>query len=160
MRKIRLASAFVLLGLFASGARAGDDKKEEEEKEELKAPHGGVLLEVGEKVAHLELVRDEKEGTVTIYVLDAKAEKGVAIRNPPKINLTTKDGAKQVVTKAVEPDKEGLASRFEATDEALKTHALEGRIAVTIDGKKFNIDLPKEKHDHDHEEDHDHDHDK
>ncbi|MEK7466798.1 MAG: hypothetical protein AAB074_05215 [Planctomycetota bacterium] len=155
MLSSRLGMAVVVFACFASGIRAGDDKKEEKKEEEHKAPHGGVLLEVGEEVAHLELVRDEKEGKATIYVLDAKAEKGVAIKDAPKFNLTTKDGARQLVTNAVEPDKEGLASRFEATDEALKAHALDGRIAVTIDGKKYNIDLPKEEHDHDHD-DHDH----
>jgi hypothetical protein len=154
MREVRLALAAALLFTLASGVRAGDDKKEEEKEEEHKAPHGGVLLEVGEDVAHLELVRDEKEGKATIYVLDAKAEKGVAIKDAPKINLTTKDGAKQVLTKAVEPDKEGMASHFEAQDDSLKAHELSGRISVTIDGKKYNIDLPKEEHDHDHDHDH------
>ncbi|KAF0245844.1 MAG: hypothetical protein FD180_1256 [Planctomycetota bacterium] len=155
MRDFRLAVSAALLIVLASWVRAGDEEKEKEE--EHKPPHGGVLLEVGEEVAHLELVRDEKEGKLTIYVLDAKAEKAVTIKDVPKINLTTKDGAKQVVTEAFEPDKEGLASQFEATNDELKAHVLEGRIAVTIGGKKYNIDLPKDKHDHDHD-DQDHDH--
>ncbi len=142
--------------LFLSAAvlcLAGDDKKGEKE-EEHKAPHGGVLLEVGAEVAHLELVHDAKEGKVTIFVLDGKAEKAVAIKDAPKVNLMTDDGAKQVVTKAVDPDKEGLASQFEAKDDALKADPLKGRIAITIGEKKYNVDIKEggdghEGHDHD-----------
>ncbi|MCC6741118.1 MAG: hypothetical protein IT452_18910 [Planctomycetia bacterium] len=131
---------------------AGDDEKKE--KEEHKAPHGGLLLEVGEELAHLELVHDPKEGTAKIYVLDGKAEKAVAIKDAPKINLMTEDGAKQLVTKAVEADKEGKASLFEAKDDALKADPLKGRIAVVIGDRKYSVDIEEhaghEGHDHDH----------
>ncbi len=142
----------VLLVLSAAVVcMAGDEEKKKEE--EHKAPHGGVLLEVGEEVAHLELVRNAKEGTATIYVLDGKAEKAVAIKDAPKLNLMTADGAKQIATKAVEPDKEGLASQFEAKDDALKADPLKGRIAITIGEKKYNVEIKEadghEGHDHD-----------
>lgn len=154
---MRSACAVLLVLGAAVVCVAADEKKEEEHK----APHGGVLLEVGEEVAHLELVHDPKEGTATIYLLDGKAEKAVAIKDAPKLNLMTADGAKQVVTKAVEPDKEGLASQFVAKDDALKADPLKGRIAITIGDKKYNVDIkePDEHEGHDHDE-HDHDHKK
>lgn len=153
---MRSLFAVPLVLVAALACRAGDEKKEEKKEEEHKAPHGGVLLEVGEEVAHLELVHDEKEGKATIYVLDAKAEKTVAIKDAPKVNLMTEDGAKQLVTKAVEADKEGLASQFEVTDDALKADPLKGRISVTIGDKKYNVDIkePDEHEGHDHDHDH------
>lgn len=140
-----VVAATIVLGA-ALACLGGDEKKEEEHK----APHGGVLLEVGEEIAHLELVHDAKEGKATIYVLDGKAEKAVAIKDAPKINLMTADGAKQIVTKAVEPDKEGLASQFEAKDDALKADPLKGRIAITIGEKKYNVELKEGEDGHDH----------
>lgn len=159
MRKLFAVPMVLAAAVLCS---AGDEKKEEEkEKEEHKAPHGGVLLEVGEEVAHLEIVHGPKEGMVTIYVLDGKAEKAVAIKDAPKLNLMTADGAKQLAMKAVEADKEGMASQFEAKDDALKADPLKGRIAITIGEKKYNVEIKEagghEGHDHD---DHDHDHKK
>ncbi len=112
-----------------------------------KAPHGGVLLEVGKEEAHLEVVHDEKAGKVTLYVLGKDAKTPVAIAAAPKLNLKLEAGPKQFETKAVEP-KDGAASQFEATDDALKVHGLTGRVALTIGEKKYNVEL---KHDHDHD---------
>lgn len=148
---MRSAMAVLLAFAVPVVCVAGDEKKKEEEH---KASHGGVLLEVGEEVAHLELVHDPKEGTARIYVLDGKAEKAVAIKDAPKMNLMTEDGAKQLVMKAVEADKEGMASLFEAKDDALKADPLKGRIAVVIGDKKYNVDIREagghDGHDHDH----------
>lgn len=46
------------------------------------APHGGVLAEVGEEVAHLEVVWDESSGRLTLYVLDGECEQPVRIKQP------------------------------------------------------------------------------
>ena len=124
------------------------DKKlaEEHKHEEHKAPHGGPLLEVGEEEAHLELVHDEKAGKLTLYLLGKDAKTPVAIKDAPKVNLKTDKGPKQIETKAVEA-KDGLASCFEATDDALKADPLNGRIALTLGEKKYNVEL---KHEHGH----------
>jgi hypothetical protein len=37
---------------------------------EHKAPHGGLLVEVGEEFAYIELVLDRTSGTLTAYMLD------------------------------------------------------------------------------------------
>ena len=43
------------------------------------APHGGALVELGEELAHLELVHDPTTGTLTAYVLDGEAEQAVRV---------------------------------------------------------------------------------
>jgi len=117
-----------------------------EHDHEHKAPHGGALLEVGEDVAHVELVHDEKAGKVTLYILDKHAKKEVLIKDAPKLNIKSKDGNKQIETKGVDT-KDGAASKYEATDEALKADPLKGRVAVVIEGKNYNVDI-KEAHEH------------
>jgi hypothetical protein len=47
--------------------------------------------------------------------------------------------------------KDGQASQFEGADEALKADPLEGRIALTIGDKKYNVDLKHEHEGHGHE---------
>ena len=140
---VRIVACMALLTFVAFNACAEDHKHDDH-----KAPHGGTLLEVGEHAAHLEVVRDEKAGKITLYLLDKEAKNAVSIKDAPKINLKTDAGNKQIDTKPVDA-KDGAASAFEATDEALKPHVLKGRIALTLDGKKYNVEL-KDDHGHDH----------
>ena len=118
-----------VFALCAGRAQAGE-----------KAPHNGVLLEVGEEVAHVELVHDAKAGKLTLYILDGKAEKAEPISGDVKINLKTADGPKQLEAKAVDA-KDGKASQFEVSDDALKAAKLKGRIALTHKEKKYNLDI-------------------
>jgi hypothetical protein len=46
------------------------------------APHGGVLVEIGEHQANLEIVHDAAAGTLSIYVLDSHAENFVRLSAP------------------------------------------------------------------------------
>jgi hypothetical protein len=46
------------------------------------APHGGVLIELGEEFGHVELVLDGVAGTLTAYVLDGEAEQSVRLAQP------------------------------------------------------------------------------
>jgi len=136
-------AACAALVLFAGGRLWAEDHMHEE----AKGPHGGEILEIGDKEDHhLELLHDEKLGKVTLYLLAKDMKTAVAIKDAPKLNLKGKNGNKQIDTKAVEA-KEGSASQFEATDEALKEEP-DGRIAITLaDGKKHNVNL---KHEHEH----------
>lgn len=43
------------------------------------APHGGVLVELGEEFGHIELVLDGAAGTITAYVLDGEGEQAVRL---------------------------------------------------------------------------------
>lgn len=107
-----------------------------------KGPHGGVLQEMGDKEdTHAEIIHDEKTGKLTLYIIGNDAKSPVAIKDTPKLNLKAKDGNKQFEMKAVEA-KEGAASQFEVSDEALKTDPLDGRITFALaDGKKYNVKL-------------------
>lgn len=145
-------SVVLALGLLARA----DDHDHDHDHDHEKPPHGGYLIEVGDHVAHIEVVHDAKAGKVTLYILDGEAKDPVKIQNAPRINMMTDDGAKQVATKAVEPDKEEKASQFEATDDALKADPLTGKISIVIGDKKYNVEIKKEE-EHDHE-DQDHDH--
>jgi hypothetical protein len=43
------------------------------------APHGGVLVELGEEFAHVELVLDAASGRLTAYALDGEAEGAIPL---------------------------------------------------------------------------------
>jgi hypothetical protein len=138
--------ALIAMTLFCARAMAEDKHKHEHDH---KAPHGGILLEVGEEVAHIELVHDAKAGKATLYILGADAKTAKAIKEAPKLNLKTDKGNKQLDTKAV-GGKDGAASEYEASGDELKAEHLKGRIAIDIDGKKHNVDLVEGKDHHHH----------
>jgi hypothetical protein len=123
-------------------------------------PHGGHIIELGDERYHAELAHDDAAGTVTVYILDGKAENPSAIDAVEvTINLVI-DGQPQQFTLPAAPqegDAEGRSSRFELADADL-LEALEGdatcRLNVEIDGTPLLGDI--DHHAHDHEEGHDH----
>ena len=110
---------------------------------------GGTISVVGEHAAHIELVHDDGAGKVTLYITGPEGQTPLLIEEAPKLNLSTNDGNKQVPTMAVNGTEKG-ASQFEAKDEALKEHFIEGRIAIIIDGKSYAVEIMVE-HDHEHD---------
>ena len=46
------------------------------------APHGGTLVELGDEFAHVELVLDPSDGSLTAYFLDGEAEESVRLKQP------------------------------------------------------------------------------
>lgn len=92
------------------------------------APHGGTLVVFGNEAAHLELVLDNKSGTLTGYVLNNEADSAVRIKQP-EIRLVLDSGDLKTTTmpislKAVENpltgEKKGDTSQFEVTNDKLK----------------------------------------
>ena len=124
--------AFVALGLFAS-VRA-----EEKHAHGGKGPNGGALVEVGDADDHhVEIVHDEKTGTLTVYCLLADQKSPYTPKEAPKLNLSSKAGNKQLEMK-------GKDSKWEATDDVLKEEP-NGRIVVVLpDGKKYNVKIEDE----------------
>lgn len=105
-------------------------------------PHGGELQELGDKEdTHAELVHDQANGKITLYLLGKDQKTPVFVRQTPKVNLKAKEGNKQV---------EMTACQFEASDAGFKADPLDGRIAVTLpDGKQYQVKLDAhEGHDH------------
>jgi hypothetical protein len=111
-------------------------------------PHGGELLEVGEHLAHVELIHDQTAKTVTLHMLGADAKTALTLEEAPKLNLMIGGEAVQVAT-------EGSGSEFKAMHEAFAGEP-EGKIALKFEGKMYQVELAHAHHDHDdHAEDHD-----
>ncbi len=110
------------------------------------APHGGMLVELGDHFAFLELVLDAEVGSLTVYVLDAEAEQAVRIAQPT-IGVTF-DAPERMTGHALTLEARanvltgetvGDSSQFSVTDAALKGISVNGvRIReVTVKGQTF-----------------------
>lgn len=122
-------------------------------------PHGGSLIELGEEEYHAELVHDEKAGTVTIYILDAHAEKATPIEATELTINLKHDGMGEQFKLAATPEAgepAGKSSKFTSTEaelaEDLDHEGADAQLVVNIDGKQYRGAVA---HDHDHEG-HDH----
>ena len=114
-----------------------------------RAPHGGMLVEVGDHAYNLELVRDASAGKLTAYVLDGHAENFVRI-TAPAIELVAITGGErrpltlQAVANSATGETVGDTSQFEVQADWLKsTGEFPGTIpTLEIRGTKFqNIAL-------------------
>lgn len=119
-----------------------------------KGPHKGSLIELGEEEYHAEIVHDEKEKSVTIYLLGADAKTVVTSdAKEVAVNAKVKGKAVQMKLKAApqKSDKVGTTSRFSSKEEALMEllddHNAKPVLRVTIAGKTFNGKI-----EHNHEE--------
>lgn len=123
-----------------------------------KGPHQGALIELGDEEYHAELVHDEKQDTVTIYILDSAATDAVPIEmDTITIHVRGKGGSQKFPLKAdrIDGEPEGTSSRFSSSDEklhqAIDAKGAEARLQLTINGQSYSGDLP---HDHGHSHKH------
>lgn len=172
-----LLSAVVMVGLSGCGGGDGGDyrtfNKDKDTAPDAEhghthahdhghghGPHEGDLIELGEEEFHAEVVFDEENNKVILYLLGPDAKAAVAIdAKELSLEMPGKDAA---VTHALtaapqEGDGEGKSSRFEIQSEALveafhHDSKTVGKFTVSIGGKEFNGEI---KHSHD---DHDHKH--
>lgn len=116
------------------------------------APHGGLLVEVGDHQFNVELVLERETGRVTAYILDGHAENFVRIAQPA-IELRLREPARGLMLQAVANpatgETVGSTSQFEATAPWLKeTRALAGEIirleirGATFSGLPFSLKSP------------------
>jgi hypothetical protein len=125
-------------------------------------PHGGQLVELGNEQYHAEIVHDHSAGTVTVYLLDAAAEKPVPI-DARELTINLKHGGRpeqfKLTASPDADDRPGRSSRFVSEDrelgEDLDSEGADPRLAVTIEGKPYTASI---EHDHDHDDGDDHDH--
>ncbi len=103
-------------------------------------PHGGPLLEVGDHVAHIEVLHDEAAGKMTLYVLGQDGKTAVAVEEPPVLKLMGANDA--LTTDAVD----GEIGAFSLSNEALNAHGPEGRITIKLNGKTYNPALVHAPH--------------
>lgn len=130
--------AVFFIGCDSSTTNKKPDKANKEHAHEH-GPHGGDLLEVGDHVAHIEFIHNEEMGKVTLYILGKDGKTPLAIEGTPMLNLKYKDAQKQLKTVAMNTT-ENKSSHFEVTDNVLKEE-VDGRIAITINNTKYNIDI-------------------
>ena len=132
--------ALAIFGACGNDEDAHDHSKDGAGGHAEHGPNGGELIELGDHVAHLEVIHDEDAGTVTLYALDAKL-KPKPLSQAPVLNLPTDAAPKQVVATAQgDSNSEWLFS-----DPALKGEPEGARLRVVMDGVTYTPDLP---HDH------------
>lgn len=116
------------------------------------APHGGLLVEVGDHQFNVELVIDREIGRVAAYILDGHAENFVRITQPA-IELRLREPSRGLMLQAVANpatgETVGSTSQFEATAPWLKdSGALTGEIirleirGATFSGLPFSLKSP------------------
>jgi hypothetical protein len=115
---------------------------------EAPAPHGGTLYAPPDHKIHAELLLDKANKQATVYLLDAKVDKAVAIA-APTIQINFKEAT--AVPVKLEPDRqkddpEGKASRFVGKHEQFghdwKMDQLQ--ISALIDDKPYVFLLDKD----------------
>jgi hypothetical protein len=117
-------------------------------------PHNGDLIELGNEEYHLEMVHDEKAGTIAFYLLDSSAKKMLAI--PAKeivVNVKVAGKGKQYkIPPYPQPnDPKDNFSAYGTKDKdliaTLNKHGIEAHVAIEIGGKPYR---GKIEHHHDH----------
>ena len=106
---------------------------------------GGVLHEVGDHFAHLELLVDEEHGALTLYVLDAHATDVVKIpEEEVEVRLTSFEPSLEVTLEPEESpagdERPGHASAFYGQHDRFRgAERFEGYVAttLTIRGHRF-----------------------
>jgi len=117
------------------------------------APHGGLLLDAGDDFAHVEMVFDSSEGTLTAYILDGEAEEAVPLKQPTILVRLTKPARTLKLRAVVSPlngEKPGATSSYALTDPSLKglTQLKGALVSVNINGSVFKnlaFQFPAEK---------------
>lgn len=116
-----------------------------------KPQRGGVLVELGEEVAQIEVVFDASSGTLTAYVLTGCADKPQRLKQAEiKVKTATAELLLAAQASALSGEKAGDASVFVLSDPALKGLAsLKGQIVhvevagLPFDGVPFEVSAKK-----------------
>jgi hypothetical protein len=108
------------------------------------APHGGMLMEIGQHEYNLEFVVDSAAGKLDLYVLDGHAENFVRIAMPAIEVIATAGGKTeklvlQPVANNATGEKAGDTSQFQAQADWLKT-------TPVFDGVINEINIKGSKH--------------
>ena len=109
---------------------ADDEHSDEDHGHSHEAPRGGALVELGDHVAHFEVLLSAQTGTLTFYAMDGHVETPVRLSAEGFPVLITLDGAAEPIAlemKAVASELTGETvgntSEFAVTDERLLDQA-------------------------------------
>lgn len=139
-----------------SAADASAESADSGHHHPTEGPHHGALIELGAEEYHGELVHDEANGTVTVWILDGAVKDAVPIE-AKEITINLKHDSHgeqfQLTASADAGDPDGLSSRFVSTDGELGEHLHESGVqavlALTINGRSYSGPIP-DGHGHDH----------
>lgn len=106
-----------------------------------RAMHGGIVIALSGDRAQVEFVHDAATGTVQLFVTTADGQTPLQLSEPPVLKLLT-DRGPQALPAIAAAGGAGPSSRFTCRAAALGATTLRGRIALTIDGKPYNPDIP------------------
>jgi hypothetical protein len=126
----------------ASAPSPSTEAAKKEVEHEHSAPHGGVLIELGEELAHAEVVLDAATGRLTAYALDGEAEKSIRIKQS-EIEIVVENPATTIklsgVANALTGETANDTSEFSGQSERLKGATdFDGVIkTISIKGKEF-----------------------
>lgn len=142
---ILLSVALGIFALTAGCSRGGNQGTPSAGGHVHTAPHGGVLIELGDHAYNLELVRDAAAGKLTAYILDGHAENFIRIAMPAIEMVAITGGERRplslkAVANPATGETLGNTSQFEAQADWLKTVGdFPGTIeSIEIRGTKFN----------------------
>lgn len=142
----------------APSAAADSHDHDHDHAHPTEGPHHGVLVELGNEEYHAELVHDDATGLVTCYILDAHAEKAVAVAAPEVvINLKHGDAPEQfkLAAQPVDGEPAGQSSCFVLSSKELSGHLHDSdasaRLNLTIGETPYSGAIPVNSHEgHDH----------
>ncbi len=139
-----LLTLVLFVAALAGGCAKHDHEKPAAGGHVHRAPHGGVLVELGEHAYNLEFVREPETGKLSAYVLDGHAENFIRIKAVVIEVLATVGGEKRPLTfkavaNAATGETVGDTSQFDAEDAWLKTTPTFDGVIVALDvrGAKF-----------------------
>ena len=146
MRNGMIVFALVSLGFFCGCERRSDHAEGAgtAPTHQHAAPHGGILIEVGDHQFNVELVHDAASGTLTLYTLDAHAENFVrTAMSTIELSITAGGQTRSLtllpMANAATGETVGATSQFQAQAEWLKgATSLAGTIArLDFNGAEF-----------------------
>jgi hypothetical protein len=159
-----------LAGLFGCGKGqnpAGESvAADHEHAHEEVGPHNGHIIELGADGYHAELIHEDAEHRVGVYILDGSAKAAAPIdAKSIAIHVSIGDQPSEYELPAVAQagDQEGKASYFELVSEPLckvvcgEEEDARARLKIMLDGKPYHGIIETE-HEHDHGHDHSHPH--
>ncbi|MFQ5731637.1 MAG: hypothetical protein ACE5KM_06765 [Planctomycetaceae bacterium] len=151
---LSMALPFALTGCGETDGKTNgktDNKTGGHDEHPSKGPHGGHTVDLGDHEYHAEVVHDEENDTVTVYILST-ANKPVPIdAKEVVINLKHDGMREQFKLPAVrdEGDPENKSSRFQLKNKELhhdlEANGAEPKLSVKIKGRSYTAEI---KHDH------------
>lgn len=122
----------------AEGASAAQPAAGEEAAHSHAARHGGVLIEIGEHAAQVELVLDADAGTLTAHVMDGCAEKAVRIEQPQIVLKLSKLRARTDIGDVVDVD---LKTSFQGAGAPVRLSAVTSSLSGEKPGDSATFDV-------------------